>query len=183
MIYEFRSYSFRVGPKKDVILKKIILPLVFLFSLSAFAENVHMMDINSDVENDETAKIDLQVSTKKVIESVLYQNYPNSPFQNFPLEKLNKDQEAIVKKGPAKIVQISTESINDSSINFIIEYIYEYKVFGSDKRKKKLKMYYVAPTNLWETMDTDTKKVVTKAFFYVNIIKGKQVGINRIETW
>lgn len=164
-------------------MKKIILAAALLFNISAFAENVHMMEINSDVEGDETAKIALQVSAKKVIESVLYQNYPSSPYQNFPLEKLNKDSEAIVKKGPAKIVQISTESISATSIKFFIQYIYEYKVFGSDKRVKELKMYYVAPTNLWETMDTETKKIVTKAFFYVNVIKGKQVGINRIETW
>jgi hypothetical protein len=164
-------------------LKKFILATVLLLNISAFAENIHMMDINSDAEGDETAKIALQVNTKKSIESILYQNYPNNPYQNFPLEKLNKDSEAIVKKGPAKIVQIATETITATSIKFFIHFIYEYKVFGSDKRVKELKMYYVAPTNLWETMDTETKKVVTKAFFYVNVIKGKQVGINRIETW
>ena len=164
-------------------MKKLILATVLLLNISAFAENVHMMDVNSDVEGDETAKIALQVNAQKVIGSVLYQNYPNTPYQNFPLEKLNKDSEPIVKKGPAKIVQIATESITASSINFFIHYIYEYKVFGSDKRVKKLKMYYVAPSNLWETMDTETKKVVTKAFFYVNVMNAKQVGINRIETW
>jgi hypothetical protein len=164
-------------------LKKIILAVGLLLNISAFAENVHMMEINSDVEGDETAKIALQVNAQKVIGSVLYQNYPNTPYKNFPIENLNKDSETIVKKGPAKIVQIATETINKSSIYFFIHYIYEYNIFGSDKRVKKLKMYYVSPSNLWETMDTDSKKVVTKAFFYVNFINGKQVGINRIETW
>lgn len=164
-------------------MKQILLAIIYLITTSAYALDVPMMEVQSDIDGDEVAHIALQVSASTRIESVLYQNYPNTPYRNFSIEDLNKDKETIVKKGPAKIVEIATETISKNSIYFFIHYIHEYKLVGSDKRVKTLKMYYVSPTNLWETQDTDTKKVVTKAFFYVNEVNGKQKGIDRIETW
>ena len=156
---------------------------IFLFINSLFAADIHMMNVQSDIEGDDVAKIGLQVSTDTTIQSILYQNYPNTPYRNFLITDLNKKSETIVKKGPVKIVELSTESITNNSINVLIHYIYEYKLTGSERRIKKIRMSYLSPLNAYVAIDTDTHKIITNAFFYVRIVNGKQVGVDRIETW
>ena len=66
---------------------------------------------------------------------------------------------------------------------FNITYLYKYALTGSDRRLKQLKMSYVAPTDLYETMDMDTQQIVTNALFVARMDGGKQKGIDHIETW
>lgn len=167
-------------------MKSILVSIMLVFfAVSAQALiNVPLMEINSDVDGDDTAYLGIQVANNhSAIENVSYQNYPDKPAKIFTVAGLNKDKETIVKQGPAKIVEISVTSLSRTSMIFNIHYIYEFKLLGSDKRDKKIRISYVAPLNQYQMMDMDTKKIVNRAFFYVNVKNGKQVGISRIETW
>ena len=164
-------------------MKFYIALFLVLATSSAFAASVHMVEITSDSAGDAPAQVALNIGLNSKIEGILYQNMPNAEYKNFPLLDLNVNRKALVTKGPVKIVEIGTESITATSIYFYIHYIYEYKLFGSDRRFKKLKMSFVSPLNMFETIDTDTKKSVSHAFFRVNIIKGKEVGIATVDTY
>ena len=161
---------------------KVIILGALLFSLQSLAADFKMLDIQSDTDGDLTANLVIQVKADTTIKNVVYNN-PTKPTESWSVEDLNKDKVTIIKRSGVAVVEISAETLNKSSMYFNITYLYKYNLFGSDRRVKKLKMFYVAPANLYQTMDMDTKQIVTNALFISRMENGKQKGIDRIDTW
>jgi hypothetical protein len=166
--------------QKEFPLKAFL--LVALLSLPVFAADFKMLDIKSDVDGDLQANIVIQVKADTTIENIVYNN-PTKPTEVWSVSELNNDKAALVKKSGVAVIEISTETITKNSLKFNIHFLYKYGVFGSDRRLKQLKMYYVAPSNLWETIDLDTKNIITNAIVIARMDGKKQKGVERIDTW
>ena len=161
---------------------KSLLLVALLFALPALAADIKMLDIKSDVDGDLTANIAIQVKADTTIQNVVYNN-PTKPTEIWSVSDLNNDKVTIVKKSGVAVVEVSAETITKNSFFFNIHFLYKYGLFGSDRRLKQLKFYYVAPSNLYQVMDVDTKKVITNALFVARMDGGKQKGVDHIETW
>lgn len=166
-------------------MKSLIMSIFFLLATAAQAAvDVPLMQIQSEASGDDIAYLGIQVSeTSTSIYNLTYQEKAEGAVRAFSITGLNKDKETIIKQGPVKVVEISANSMSRSSFILTIHYIYEYKLMGSDKREKQLKVEYVSPVDQYQISDVDTQKVINRAFFYVNQKNGKQVGIAKIETW
>lgn len=163
---------------------KLLLSLASLFvSATVFATDVHMLNVQSESEGDKVAEISLQVNANNEIINLTYLPEPTKPLQVISLDDLNADKVTLIKQGPVKVVNLYANSHSKKSFTLTIDYMYEHKLFKPERREKNLEMYYVAPTNLFETFDPDTKKVITNAYLYVHYVNGKAKGIDHIETW
>ncbi len=161
---------------------KTFLLAALLFSLPALAADIKMLEIKSNVDGDLTASISIQVKTDTTIQNVVYIN-PTKPTEVWSVSDLNKEKASIVKKSGVAVVELSTEPITKNSFILNIHFLYKYGLFGSDRRVKQLKMFYVAPSNIYQAMDMDTKKIVTNILVIARMDGGKQKGVERIDTW
>ena len=161
---------------------KSLLVVALFFALPVLAADIKMLDIKSDVDGDLTANISIQVKTDTTIQNVVYNN-PTKPTEVWSVSELNKDKASIVKKSGVAVVELSAETITKNSFFLNIHFLYKYGLFGSDRRVKQLKMFYVAPSNIYQTMDMDTKKIVTNALVVARMEGSKQKGVERIDTW
>ncbi|MBC7458154.1 MAG: hypothetical protein H7235_07745 [Bdellovibrionaceae bacterium] len=161
---------------------KSLLVLALFFVLPVLAADIKMLDIKSDVDGDLAAEILIQTKADTTIQNVIYKN-PTKPTEVWAMTDLNNDKVTIVKKSGVAVVEISAETITKNSFLFNIHFLYKYGLFGSDRRLKQLKMFYIAPSNLYQTMDMDTKKIITNALFVARMEGGKQKGVDRIDTW
>lgn len=161
---------------------KSLLVVALFFALPVLAADIKMLDIKSDVDGDLTANISIQVKTDTTIQNVVYVN-PTKPTEVWSVSELNKDKASIVKKSGVAVVELSAETITKNSFFLNIHFLYKYGLFGSDRRVKQLKMFYVAPSNIYQTMDMDTKKIVTNALVVARMEGSKQKGVERIDTW
>ncbi len=172
----------QVQNQPEGVRMKLLILAALLFSLPTLAADFKMLDIKSNVDGDLTATLVIQVNTDSTIENVVY-NSPTKPTQTWSVADLNNDKVTIIKKTGVAVVEISAETLTNNSMYFNITYLYKYALTGSDRRLKQLKMSYVAPTDLYETMDMDTQQIVTNALFVARMDGGKQKGIDHIETW
>ena len=161
---------------------KSLLLAALLFSLPTLAADIKMLEIKSDVDGNQTAIISIQASTDSTIQNVVYSN-PLKPTQTWTVSFLNQNKVVIIEKKGVAVVEISAQTLTTNSFLFNINYLYKYGLFGSDRRLKQLKMFYLAPSNLYQTMDVDTKKIITNAVFIARMEGDKQKGIERIDTY
>lgn len=161
---------------------KSLFVVALLFSIPIYAADFKMLDIKSDVDGDLSANIMIQVKADTTIQNIVYNN-PTKPTEVWSVATLNKEKASIVKKSGVAVVELSAETITKNSFFLNIHFLYKYGLFGSDRRVKQLKMFYVAPSNIYQTMDMDTKKIVTKALVVARMDGGKQKGVDRIDTW
>ena len=161
---------------------KSLLVVALFFALPVLAADIKMLDIKSDVDGDLTANILIQTKADTTIQNVVYNN-PTKPTEVWSVSDLNKTKISIVKKSGVAVVELSAETITKNSFVLNIHFLYKYGVFGSDRRVKQLKMFYVAPSNIYQTMDMDTKKIITKVLFVTRVEDGKEKGVDHIETW
>lgn len=164
-------------------MNKFLLPVLFLISAKAFAlQSVPMIDVVAEAEPSSVGYINLNVQDDSTFDSL---NFTDKVKENktISIADLNKKKVAILSKGPVNIVSVSAKSLTNNSMLVNVHYLNEYKLIGSKYKIKQVKVYYVAPSNLYETMDVDTNKVITHAYAYSNIIGGQIRGISRIETW
>ncbi len=165
-------------------MKTLIVAALF-FSLSAQAEVIKMLSLQTDADTTQTGTVSIEVAADTTFLNVSYgiDQDPTST-KNISVADLNKSYVTIVKKGPVAALELAAKSASKNDMMVSVRYLYKFSIFGSDRRVKKLHMYYVAPTNLYETRDPDTNKVVTNAFAYVRYdSSGDAAGIDRIETW
>ncbi len=161
---------------------KTLLLAALLFSLPTLAADIKMLEIKSDVDGNQTATILIQALTDSTIQNVVYSN-PIKPTQTWTVASLNQNKVVIIEKKGVAVVEISAKTLTKNSFLFNINFLYKYGIFGSDRRLKQLKMFYVAPSNLYQTMDVDTKKIITNAIFIARMEGDKQKGIERIDTY
>lgn len=161
---------------------KTLLLAALLFSLPVVAADIKMLDIKSDVDGNQTATISIQALSDTTIQNVVYSN-PMKPTQVWAMTSLNQNKVVIVEKKGVAVIEISAQTLSKNSFLFNIYFLYKYGLFGSDRRLKQLKMFYVAPSNLYQTMDVDTKKIITNAVFVARMEGDKQKGIERIDTY
>ncbi|MBC7752990.1 MAG: hypothetical protein H7Z71_02050 [Moraxellaceae bacterium] len=161
---------------------KTLLLAALLFSLPTLAADIKMLEIKSDVDGNQTATILIQALTDSTIQNVVYSN-PIKPTQTWTVSSLNQNKVVIIEKKGVAVVEISAKTLTKNSFLFNINFLYKYGIFGSDRRLKQLKMFYVAPSNLYQTMDVDTNKIITNAIFIARMEGDKQKGIERIDTY
>lgn len=141
-----------------------------------------MLNVQTDADP-RTAIISIDALADTTIDKIVYTIAPD-PAKAFSVVDLNKSKATIIKKGPVAVLEISAKSVSKNNLVLSVIYLYKYSIFGSDRRTKKLQMYYVTPTDLYETRDLDTNKVVLNAYAYVRYDSGgNAAGIDRIETW
>lgn len=162
-------------------MRKIIL-IGMLYSFQAFAGNIEMVRIQTDADSSQSAVMSIETLADSTIKNISYDLNQNGG-KVFSVENLNKSKATIFKKGPVAILEIFTKSISNNNIILMVRYLYNFSIFGSDRRVKQLQMHYVAPSNSYETVDMDTQKVIRNAYAYVRYVKGEAKGIDRIETW
>lgn len=166
-------------------MKTLILSLALLFSFSAQADVIKMLSLQTDADTTQTGTVSIHTLADTTFTDVEYgiDQDPNSN-KMISIADLNKSYQTIVKKGPVAALELAAKSSSKNDMIVSVRYLYKFSIFGSDRRVKKLQMYYVAPTNLYETRDVDTGKVVTNAYAYVRYDgNGDPAGIDRIETW
>lgn len=161
-------------------MKALLLSLITLITLSAQAESIPMLDVKSESEPAETGYMNLNVENTNFVSLNFTDVKAN---RDILITTLNQQKVKLIFKGPIDIVLVSAQSLSANSMILNVHYLYEHKLINSIYKVKKLKMYYVAPSNLYETMDMDTQKVVRHAYAYTRFINGQQKGIERIETW
>ena len=161
---------------------KTLLLTALLFSLPVVAADIKMLDIKSDVDGNQTATISIQALSDTTIQNMVYNN-PIKPTQVWAMASLNQNKVVIVEKKGVAVIEVSAQTLTKNSFLFNIYFLYKYGLFGSDRRLKQLKMFYVAPSNLYQTMDVDTKKIITNAVFVARMEGDKQKGIERIDTY
>ncbi len=161
---------------------KSFLLATLLFSIPALSADIKMLEVTSDEPSAVVSIIAIQVQPDFTIENVVYKN-PTKPIEVWTVADLNKNKVTLLQKNGISIVEISAQTMKKDDIVFNITYLYKYGLFGSDRRVKQLRMHYVAPSNLFETVDMDTQKVVTHAVFVARIEGGKQKGVDHIDTY
>lgn len=163
-------------------MNSLIIVLVSLFSLNLFAAEIQMMDVVAEEQPGTVGRISLDVDNNN-------SNFLNLFFRDGVEDKtasiaaLNKKKIAIVEKGPVDVVSVSAKSSTSHSMILNVHYLYHFKLFGSIYKIKQFKMYYLSPSNTYETVDVDTNKVITHAYAYTNYVNGEVKGVSRIETW
>lgn len=165
-------------------MKKLILGLIVFSTLGASANQIKLLEIKSDQKpNAEPATLSIEVNQDSKIENIIYVD-PDKPtdIRKFSVDQLKQKPRAIVDQGPVSVVEISAQPITINSLYLNIKYLYKFKVFGSERHDKKLKIFYESPTNVYLVTDTDTNKVVTKALTIIRMEGSKQKGIDHIET-
>lgn len=162
---------------------KALVLISLLFAFQAMAEDVEMMKIKSDIDTSQSATVSIQTLGDQAIKSISYEA-DSQPEKVYPVEKLNKSRVTLIKHGPVAVLEMSTQAVSPRNIILSVRYLRKFSLLGSERQIKKLQMYYLAPSNHYETRDLDTQKVVRNAYAYVRYDKeGKAQGIDRIETW
>lgn len=162
-------------------MKHLLIALICAISASAFAKNIKLIDIKSEIDSDIT-QIGISTANGKSISHVYFQD-PTKPILLFTMDELASDKRTIVKKSIVPIIQLSAESITPTRFILNVHYMHHYKLVGSVKKVKPFKVSYIGPADNFEIVDTETKKAVKNAFARVNTVNGKEVGISTIETW
>lgn len=162
-------------------MSSLLLFVVSLFSLNLFATEIPMIDVVAEAQPNSTGYIDLAVANDSTFLGLAFK--AENEVENVTIQDLNKKKSTIIKQGPVDIISVSAKSSSSNSMLLSIHYLYQFKLINSIYKVKQLKMYYVSPTNLYETVDVDTNKVVTHAYGYSHFVNGDVKGISRIETW
>ncbi len=164
---------------------KALLLTIALLTFQAQAQDLKMLTIQTDVDTTQTGIMHLRVLSDTTFTHVVYglENDSEAP-KAIAVDKLNKSKVSILKKGPVAVVELSAKSTTNNDMILSVHYLYKYSIFGSDRRVKKVQMYYLSPANMYETRDMDTQKVITNAYAYARYdSSGDPAGIERIETW
>lgn len=163
-------------------MKSLLIAIVSFLSLNSFAAEIHMMDVVAEEQPNTVGRISLDVDDNS-------SNFLNLFFRDevelksATIAELNKKKISIVSKGPVDVVSVSAKSSNSHSMILNVHYLNHFKLFGSVYKVKQFKMYYLSPSNTYETVDVDTNKVITHAYAYTNFVNGQAKGVSHIETW
>lgn len=163
-------------------MRQMFLVLGLFFSLSVNADVIQMLNLQTDAAPGETGYLFAEVNSQDEFMSLIFE-YPGGDPVQMTIKELSKGKKTVLKMGPIKVLEVSATINNPKSFVLNIHYLYEYKLTGSTRKVKQVRMQYNEAANFHETIDLDMDRSITNAFAYVNEVKGKQVGIREIETW
>ncbi len=160
-----------------------IFAAMMILALKTWALDVKMLEIRTEDFPEELTTVALTVDDANVFQSFIY-TPPKDPQKIYTITQLNEGKQSLKKKSGVEIIEVSGESLSTNNININIHFLHRYKLIGKSERKvKPLRMFFESPTNLYLTEDLETRKIITKAFVYINYVDGKEKGIDRIETF
>lgn len=164
---------------------KTLILATLLLAFGAQADTVKMLTLQTDGDTTKTGEMFIETLADTTFDNVVYGIIGDTEGpKSIKVDKLNKSKVSIFKKGPVAVLELSAKSATKNDMILSVHYLYKFSIFGSDRRVKNLRMYYVSPSNQYETVDPTTNKVITNAFAYVRYDNnGDVAGIDRIETW
>jgi hypothetical protein len=165
-------------------MKKVIYGLIFLLPILGRAEVQKILDITSESDPATLSIISIDMGSLHDINNLVYQpDSKETDLKKIPLKKLLKETETVKSEKGVQVVGLMLTQINSTSYIVTLHYLYEFKLLKKTYKDKQLHATFSAPDNRYLMQDPATKKVINRLHFishYNN--KGKEVGIERIET-
>lgn len=165
-------------------MKKVIYGLIFLLPILGQADVQKILDITSESDPATLSLMSIDVGSQHEISNLVYQPDSNeNDLKEFPLKKLLKDTETMKSEKGVQVVGLMLTQINSTSYIVNLHYLYEFKLLKKTYKDKQLHAAFSSPDNRYLIQDPATKKVINRLHFISHYNdKGKEVGIERIET-
>ncbi|MBC7457333.1 MAG: hypothetical protein H7235_03585 [Bdellovibrionaceae bacterium] len=165
-------------------MKTVIYGLIFLLPILGQAEVQKILDITSESDPAALSVISLDVDLQHQVIALAYRPDVNKDdLKTFPVKKVITDPVTIKSEKSVEIVGMRVQKISPTSYIVTLHYLYEFKLFNKTYKDKQLNAAYSSPDNRYLVQDPATKKLVTRLHFISHYnTKGKEVGIERIET-
>lgn len=165
-------------------MKAVIYGLIFLLPVLGHAGVQQILDITSESDPSSISIMSIDLGAQNDVKSLLYRPDSNLPeIRTYAIEKLLKDTVTMKSEKSVEIVGVNAKKINATSYIVTLHYLYEFKLFKKTYKDKQLNVAFSTPDNRYLVQDPTTKKIINRLHFVSHYNdKGKEVGIERIET-
>lgn len=165
-------------------MKHVICGLIFLLPILGQADVQKILDITSESDPATLSVMSIEVGAQHEILNLVYRpDSKEDELKIFPIKKLLKDTETMKSEKGVEVVGLKLTQINATSYIVTLHYLYEFKLLKKTYQDKQLNAAFSTPDNRYLIQDPVTKKTISRLHFISHYNdKGKEVGIERIET-
>jgi hypothetical protein len=166
------------------MMKKAICYIAFLLPMIVNADVQKILEITAESDPGLVAEMSLDVNDANLAKKLIYNpDTDKNELKEYPTEELLKDKVTLKSEKTVEIIGIKLSQIDATSYTVTLRYLYQFKLINKIHKEKQLNAFFSAPDNRYLVQDDETKKYISKLHFISNYNdKGKEVGIDRIET-
>lgn len=143
-----------------------------------------ILEITTDSDPSLLAKMSIEMTHAGLPLAVHYVPDVNENKEmKYSFIEMLKNKVVLLEKTSIPVVTVKLNKLSETTYDFILTYLYKFKLFGSDYRSKRFNASFSAPENRYIIRDVDTQKMISRLHMLTNYgSDGKEVGISKIDT-